>query len=66
MGKVIKMHKSDLKKMTYWTCLIEDEDLKQVATPAGTWALLSRWITPADATLWRQATYRFHALVADG
>ena len=42
-----------------------DEDPKQVATPEGTWALLSRWITPEDATLWRQATYRFHALVAD-
>jgi 3-(3-hydroxy-phenyl)propionate hydroxylase len=36
-----------------------------LATPEGTWALLSRWITPEDATLWRQATYRFHALVAD-
>jgi 3-(3-hydroxy-phenyl)propionate hydroxylase len=41
------------------------EDPKQVATPEGTWALLSRWITPDDASLWRQATYRFHALVAD-
>jgi 3-(3-hydroxy-phenyl)propionate hydroxylase len=45
--------------------LNEDEDLKQVATPEGTWALLSRWITPDDAILWRKATYRFHALVAD-
>lgn len=45
--------------------LNEDEDLGQVATPEGTWALLSRWITPDDATLWRKATYRFHALVAD-
>ena len=40
------------------------EDPALVATPAGTWALLSRWLTPADATLWRQAAYRFHALVA--
>lgn len=45
--------------------LNDDEDPKKVATPEGTWALLSRWITPEDATLWRQATYRFHALVAD-
>ena len=45
--------------------LNQGEDPKQVATPEGTWALLSRWITPQDATLWRQATYRFHALVAD-
>lgn len=45
--------------------LHENEDPKKVATPEGTWALLSRWITPDDATLWRQATYRFHALVAE-
>jgi 3-(3-hydroxy-phenyl)propionate hydroxylase len=40
------------------------EDPKQVATPEGTWKLLAPWLTPADATLWRQASYRFHALVA--
>ncbi len=27
-------------------------------------ALLSRWIGPDDGTLWRSASYRFHALVA--
>ncbi|MDB5807291.1 MAG: FAD-binding monooxygenase [Betaproteobacteria bacterium] len=41
------------------------EDPKELATPEGTWRLLSRWITPEDAVLWRQASYRFHALVAD-
>ncbi|MDP3699720.1 MAG: bifunctional 3-(3-hydroxy-phenyl)propionate/3-hydroxycinnamic acid hydroxylase [Hylemonella sp.] len=40
------------------------EDPQDVATPAGTWKLLAPWLTPADATLWRQASYRFHALVA--
>jgi len=40
------------------------EDPKQAATPEGTWALLKRWITPEDGELWRQASYRFHALVA--
>ncbi|MES2687476.1 MAG: bifunctional 3-(3-hydroxy-phenyl)propionate/3-hydroxycinnamic acid hydroxylase [Pseudomonadota bacterium] len=42
----------------------EGEDPQHLATPEGTWPLLARWITPADATLWRQASYRFHALVA--
>jgi 3-(3-hydroxy-phenyl)propionate hydroxylase len=42
----------------------EGEDPQHLATPAGTWPLLARWITPDDATLWRQASYRFHALVA--
>ncbi|MBI5719268.1 MAG: bifunctional 3-(3-hydroxy-phenyl)propionate/3-hydroxycinnamic acid hydroxylase [Burkholderiales bacterium] len=41
------------------------EDPKQAATPEGTWALLSRWLSPEDGTLWRQSSYRFHALVAE-
>ena len=40
------------------------EDPKQAATPQETWKLLSRWLTPQDGELWRQASYRFHALVA--
>ncbi|CAN5436906.1 bifunctional 3-(3-hydroxy-phenyl)propionate/3-hydroxycinnamic acid hydroxylase [soil metagenome] len=44
--------------------LHEDEDPQLMATPAETWRLLSRWITPEDGELWRQASYRFHALVA--
>jgi 3-(3-hydroxy-phenyl)propionate hydroxylase len=41
-----------------------DEDPQELATPEGTWRLLQRWITPQDGQLWRQASYRFHALVA--
>ncbi|MCK6403493.1 MAG: bifunctional 3-(3-hydroxy-phenyl)propionate/3-hydroxycinnamic acid hydroxylase [Sphaerotilus natans subsp. sulfidivorans] len=41
------------------------EDPRQAATPEGAWTLLSRWITPQDGTLWRQSSYRFHALVAE-
>jgi 3-(3-hydroxy-phenyl)propionate hydroxylase len=40
------------------------EDPKRTATPEETWKLLSRWLTLEDGTLWRQASYRFHALVA--
>ena len=40
------------------------EDPEQVASEQGTWDLLKRWITPDDGALWRQASYRFHALVA--
>jgi len=40
------------------------EDPQELATPEGTWRMLSRWISPSDGQLWRQASYRFHALVA--
>jgi 3-(3-hydroxy-phenyl)propionate hydroxylase len=40
------------------------EDPREAATPERTWAFLARWLTPEDGTLWRQASYRFHALVA--
>jgi len=40
------------------------EDPREAATEAGTWKLLSRWLTPGQGRLWRQASYRFHALVA--
>jgi len=40
------------------------DDPQQVATPEGTWQLLAPWLTPELGTLWRQASYRFHALVA--
>lgn len=45
--------------------LKEGEDPKEAATPERTWELLSKWIGPDDGELWRQASYRFHALVAD-
>lgn len=41
------------------------EDPQKVVEPEETWKLLSRWLSPVDGTLWRQASYRFHALVAD-
>lgn len=44
--------------------ILPGEDPKDVATPEQTWKLLSRWLSPEDGQLWRQASYRFHALVA--
>lgn len=41
------------------------EDPRLAATPAKTWEYLAPWLTPADGSLWRQASYRFHALVAE-
>jgi len=29
------------------------------------WSLLKRWLSPHEAKIWRSASYRFHALVAD-
>lgn len=48
-----------------WEISLKDgEDPREAATPERTWALLAPWLTPEDGTLWRQASYRFHALVA--
>lgn len=44
--------------------ILPGEDPREVATPEHTWKLLSRWLSPEDGQLWRQASYRFHALVA--
>jgi 3-(3-hydroxy-phenyl)propionate hydroxylase len=41
-----------------WEIMLDGDEEPDV------WALLARWITPEEATLWRAATYRFHALVA--
>ncbi|WP_369662747.1 bifunctional 3-(3-hydroxy-phenyl)propionate/3-hydroxycinnamic acid hydroxylase [Variovorax sp. V15] len=44
--------------------LMPGEDPKAFESDAQTWKQLSRWIGPEDGELWRQASYRFHALVA--
>ena len=44
--------------------LLPGEDPAAMATEEGAWSVLQRWIGRDDATLWRQASYRFHALVA--
>ncbi len=44
--------------------LLPGEDPREMETEAATWRLLSRWLSPDEGRLWRQASYRFHALVA--
>jgi 3-(3-hydroxy-phenyl)propionate hydroxylase len=44
--------------------LLPGEDPQQMEQPEQVWRLLARWLTPSQATLWRAASYRFHALVA--
>jgi 3-(3-hydroxy-phenyl)propionate hydroxylase len=44
--------------------LLPGEDPAWMATEEGAWSVLKRWIGPGEAVLWRQASYRFHALVA--
>ena len=44
--------------------LLPGEDPREMEAPDQVWRLLARWIGPDDATLWRAASYRFHALVA--
>src|SRR4051812_16631934 len=45
--------------------LLPDEDSREAQQPEQVWKLLSKWLIPNDATLWRAASYRFHALVAE-
>jgi len=45
--------------------LLPGEDPRAMEEPDQVWRLLEKWLTPADAILWRAASYRFHALVAD-
>ena len=44
--------------------LLPGEDPQEAQKPERVWQLLSQWLTPDEATLWRAASYRFHALVA--
>ena len=44
--------------------LLPGEDPRAMEQPDRVWQLLAKWPRPDDATLWRSASYRFHALVA--
>jgi 3-(3-hydroxy-phenyl)propionate hydroxylase len=44
--------------------LAPGEDPREMERPERVMELLSRWLDPGDAELWRCASYRFHALLA--
>jgi 3-(3-hydroxy-phenyl)propionate hydroxylase len=46
--------------------LLPGEDAAAMSRPEVVWQLLSRWVTPDDATLERPAAYTFHSVVARG
>ena len=43
--------------------LVGDEDPREMEKEESVWRLLAPWLTPADGTLWRASSYRFHALI---
>lgn len=45
--------------------LLPGETAEEVNHPERIWELLSTWLKPGQAEIWRSATYRFHALVAE-
>lgn len=45
--------------------LLPGEAAEDMSREEVIWQLLARWLTPEDASLWRAATYVFHALVAE-
>jgi 3-(3-hydroxy-phenyl)propionate hydroxylase len=46
--------------------LMPGEDPVTMTQPEALWALLSRWVSPADAILERPACYTFHSVLAQG
>ncbi|MDP9971874.1 3-(3-hydroxy-phenyl)propionate hydroxylase [Variovorax paradoxus] len=49
-----------------WEFLLLADEAEQRQMPhESIWKLLAPWLTPADARIWRAATYRFHAVVLE-
>ncbi len=42
------------------------DDHEELVKPENLWKLVSRWVTPADASLERAAIYTFHSVIATG
>ena len=50
-----------------WEFMTLPDDLQDgtAVTDEKLWSLMAPWIAPHEAEIWRSASYRFHALVAD-
>jgi 3-(3-hydroxy-phenyl)propionate hydroxylase len=46
--------------------LMPGDDPSTITQPESIWALLSKWVTPQEASLERPAVYTFHSVVARG
>ena len=44
--------------------LLPGEPVEGAVSEQRLWQLLSRWLKPGEASIWRAAAYRFHALIA--
>ena len=44
--------------------LLEGEPREGALSEERLWRLLARWLKPGEASIWRAAAYRFHALIA--
>ena len=44
--------------------ILDGEPAEGAVSEARLWSLLSRWLVPGQARIWRAAAYRFHALIA--
>jgi 3-(3-hydroxy-phenyl)propionate hydroxylase len=54
------------KRRRWEIMLMPGDDASTIANPDSIWRLISRWITPEDATLERAAIYTFHSVIAKG
>jgi 3-(3-hydroxy-phenyl)propionate hydroxylase len=48
-----------------WEFMLNPGEAQGDLAPAALWQLLAPWLKPGEAEIWRAATYRFHAVVAN-
>ena len=75
LGDVTIQHCNPTRPITYVRCpenrrrwemaVIEDDAIDSIQSPESIWSLLSRWITPEDASIERSALYTFQSTLAE-